>query len=313
MRVAGIDVGATNLRGAVADDEGAMLSRARADTPAGSGGTAVTDTVLAVLRRACRAADVAPGDLAGVGVGSMGPLDVETGVVRDPPNLSGVARVDLVDPLRTACDCPVWLGNDAVAGVLAERFYDDAPPNVVYLTISSGIGAGAIVDGHLLRGASGNAAEMGHVVVEPGGLPCGCGGRGHWEAYCSGEGLPSFFRRLARETDLETDRPLADLTAEAVFDAAEPLAATVLDRMGTYNARGVAAVANAFDPALVTVGGAVARNHPDAVLDPVRRWLPDLVVADPPTVRLTDLGDAAVLKGAVAAALRGGFDDGGTG
>jgi glucokinase len=311
MRVAGVDVGATNLRSAVADGEGAILGRARADTPAGSG-AAVTDAVRTVLRRACGAAGVAPDDLAGVGIGSMGPLDVEAGVVREPPNLSGVARVELVDPLRRACDCPVWLGNDAVAGVLAERFYDDAPPNVVYLTISSGIGAGAIVDGHLLRGASGNAAEMGHVVVEPGGLPCGCGGRGHWEAYCSGEGLPCFFRRLAREADLETDLSLDDLTAEAVFDVGEPVAATLLERIGTYNARGVAAVSHAFDPALVTVGGAVARNHPDAVLDPIRRRLPDLVVADPPTVRLTDLGDAAVLKGAVAAALRGGFADGGT-
>jgi glucokinase len=312
MRVAGVDVGATNLRSAVADDEGTVLGRARTDTPAGSGGAAVTDAVRGVLRRACGAAGVAPDDLAGVGVGSMGPLDVEAGIVREPPNLSGVSRVELVDPLRTTCGCPVWLGNDAVAGVLAERFYDDAPPNVVYLTISSGIGAGAVVDGHLLRGASGNAAEMGHVVVEPGGLSCGCGGRGHWEAYCSGEGLPCSFRRLARETDLETDLPLDTLTAETVFDADDPLAATVLERIGTYNARGVAAVVHAFDPTLVTVGGAVARNHPDAVLDPIRRRLPDIVATDPPTVRLTNLGDAVVLKGAVAAALRGGFADEGT-
>lgn len=312
MRVAGVDVGATNLRGAVADDEGTILGRARADTPTGPDGAAVTDAVLGVLRRACAAAGVDPGDLAGVGVGSMGPLDVETGVVREPPNLPDVSRVELVDPLRTVCGCPVWLGNDAVAGVLAERVYGDAPPNAVYLTISSGIGAGAIVDGHLLHGASGNAAEMGHVVVEPGGLACGCGGRGHWEAYCSGEQLPSFLRHLAHEADIETTLSLDDITAEDVFDAADPLAATAIDRMGAYNARGIAAITHAFDPGVVAVGGAVALNNPDAVLDPIRRRLPDLVVADPPTVRLTDLGDAAVLNGALAAAIEGGFDGGGT-
>jgi len=256
MSVAGIDVGATNLRGAVADGEGTMLGRTRAETPTGPDGSAVTDAVLDVLRQACADAGVDPADLTGVGIGSMGPLDVEAGAVTDPPNLPGVGRIELVDPVRTECDCPVALGNDAVAGALAERFYGGVPPNTVYLTVSSGIGAGAVVDGHLLRGAAGNAAEMGHVVVESDGLACGCGGQGHWEAYCSGEGIPAFLRHLARGVDVDTGLSLDDFTAADVFGApGDPLAARALDRIGAYNARGVAAVTHAFDPELVTVGG----------------------------------------------------------
>lgn len=300
---AGLDLGATNLRAQVVAADGAPRGEERRRTPAG--GDAIERAVVDALEAACSAAGVGTGDLSAVGIGSMGPLDRDAGVVVAPPN-AVADRIELVAAVESAVDCPVVLHNDAIAGAIGERYFADAPSNAVYLTLSSGIGAGAVVDGHVLEGHRGNAAEVGHFVVEPGGRPCGCGGRGHWEAYCSGESIPEFARERHRagiETDLDPD----GLTAADVFAAPDdPLAADVLERVEAYNVQGVAALTHAYAPELVSVGGAVARNNPSRVLDPVRDRLQDHLAVPAPSLRVTPLGDAAVLRGAVAAALRRG-------
>jgi glucokinase len=305
--VGGVDLGATNLRAAVADREGEIRGRVRTGTP-GSDGEAVSDAVVDTLEDACVAAGVEPTDLSAVGVGSIGPLDRAAGVADDPPNVAA-ERIPLVGPLTTRCDCEIVLVNDCVAGAIGERYFADGGPNLAYVTLSTGVGAGAIVDGNPLQGHRGNAAETGHVVVEPGGRECGCGGAGHWEAYAGGRAIPDFARELERAEGVDTDLDLVDLDAQTVFEADDPLAERVRDRLGAYNALGVAATVHAFDPATVVLGGAVAVNNPDAVLAPVRDRLPALLAVDTPTVRLAALGEDAVLKGALAAALTGGTGD----
>lgn len=305
--VGGVDLGATNLRAAVADGEGEIRGRARTGTPAGDG-EAVSAAVVGTLEDACEGAGVAAGDLAGVGVGSIGPLDRAAGTADDPPNVAA-ERIPLVAPLATHCGCEVVLVNDCVAGAIGERYFADGGPDLAYVTLSTGVGAGAIVDGRPLQGHRGNAAEMGHVVVEPGGRKCGCGGAGHWEAYAGGQAVPEFARALARAEEVETGLDLGDLDTRAVFEAEGPLGERVRDRLGTYNALGVAATVHAFDPAAVVLGGAIAVHNPDVILEPVRERLPDLLAVDTPAVRLADGGQDAVLQGAVAAALTDGTGD----
>ncbi|MEF8886924.1 MAG: ROK family protein [Haloarculaceae archaeon] len=305
--VGGVDLGATNLRAAVADGEGEGRGRVRTVTP-GSDGEAVSDAVIGALEDACEAAGVVPAALSAVGVGSIGPLDRAAGVADDPPNVDA-ERIPLVGPLEATCDCDVVLVNDCVAGAIGERYFADGGPDLAYVTLSTGVGAGAIVDGNPLQGHRGNAAEMGHVVVEPGGRECGCGGAGHWEAYAGGRAVPEFARELERTEGVGSDLDLADLDPQTVFESADPLAERVRDRLGTYNALGVAATVHAFDPAAVVLGGAIAVNNPDAVLAPVRDRLPALLAVDAPPVRLAALGEDAVLKGAVAAALTDGTGD----
>jgi len=288
-----------------------VLGRSRRKTPTGDGET-VSRAVVEALEDACEAAGVSAGGLSAVGVGSIGPLDRAAGVADDPPNVAA-ERIPLVAPLEDRFDCAVVLVNDCVAGAIGERYFAGGGPNLAYVTLSTGVGAGAIVDGRPLRGHRGNAAEMGHVVVEPGGRECGCGGAGHWEAYAGGRAVPEFARELARADGIETGLDLGDLDAATVFEAEDPLAGRVRDRLGTYNALGVAATVHAFDPEAVVLGGAIALNNPDAVLAPVRERLPDLLAVDPPPVRSAALGGDAVLKGAIAAALTGGTgnpDDG---
>lgn len=312
--VGGVDLGATNLRAAVADGEGVVLGRVRTGTPAGDG-EAVTRTVLETLDEACQRVSVAavadplePSDLSAVGVGSIGPLDRAAGAADDPPNVAA-EWIPLVDPLQAHCGCEVTLVNDCVAGAIGERYFADGGPNLVYVTLSTGVGAGAIVDGQPLQGHQGNAAEMGHVVVEPRGRECGCGGAGHWEAYAGGGAVPGFARELAHAEDIQTELDVAKLDARTAFESADPLAERVRDRLGSYNARGVAAAIHAFDPTAVLLGGAIAVNNPETVLEPIRERLPGLLAVDAPPVRLASLGDDAVLKGAVAAALTGGTGD----
>jgi glucokinase len=303
--VAGVDVGATTVRAAIADSSGDLLATATEATP--ETGETIAGTIRTVLRTAADGAGIPLDGLAAVGVGAMGPLDREAGAVVDPPNVPGADRVPVVETVESVHDGDVVLRNDAVAAAVGERYYSDEPlANFVYLTISSGVGAGAIVDGHLLQGATGNAAEMGHVTIAPeSDQQCGCGGTGHWEALCSGRHVPETARRLASEEGISTELDLEGVTPPDLFDAvgSDPLADRLVERLAEYNAVGVAALVHAYDPDRIHVGGGVATANPEAVVDPLRRRLPEHVVGETPTVEVTPLGTEAVLRGAVATAL----------
>jgi glucokinase len=184
---------------------------------------------------------------------------------------------------------------------------------MVYLTISSGIGAGVCVDGRVLDGWDGNVGEVGHWVVDPEGQrTCGCGRDGHWEAYCSGENLPKYARVLAEDRDLETDLPIEDpdFAAADIFAAPEdPLARLVIQRTARWNAIGVTNLVQAFAPLSIHLGGAVALNNQSAVVDPLREEIEELVFSNVPSIALTEFGDDVVVRGALASALTGGTGD----
>lgn len=303
--VAGVDLGATTVRAAIAGADGALRETATEPTP--SDRTAILEAIASVLQRAADWSEVPLSDLAAVGIGTMGPLDHAAGVVVDPPNVPGVNRIPVVEAVGRVYDGPVVLNNDAAAGAIGGRYYGDGDySNHVYLTLSSGIGAGAIVDGTVLHGARGNAAEIGHVTLAPeSNQRCGCGGTGHWEVLCSGRHVPETVRTVAADSDIETDLELAQVTAPDLFEAvgSDPLADRVADRLAAWNTLGVATLVHAYDPEQVHVGGSVATNNPETVVAPIRRRLADHVIGDPPTVEVTPLGDDAVLYGAVASVL----------
>jgi len=312
----GVDLGATTIRAAVGDRAGRVVGAHRTATPRGPTGVAVTEAVLAAVRAACADAGVTPEAVVAAGVGAIGPLDADEGDMVDPANLpSTVDRMPLVGPLRALLSTDrIELHNDATAGAIAERFFRDEADDLVYLTLSTGVGAGAVVDGHVLEGWRGNAAEVGHVTVHPDGRPCGCGGAGHWEAYCGGANVPAYARDLydGEETDLPLDDPDADVDAAAVFDAdaaGDAFATRVVDRIGRWNALGVATLVHAYAPRVVAVGGGVARDNPERVLGPIRERLPPHVATAVPEVRRTDADGDAVVRGALASAITGGTGD----
>ena len=313
----GVDLGATNVRAAVGDESARILGRAEDRTPSGPAGIAVTETVLDVVRRACAAAGIEPTDATACGIGSIGPLDLAAGMVASPANLPDtIDQIPLTGPVSKLLDTDeVHLHNDTSAGVIGERFYAERnPDDMVYLTISSGIGAGVCVDGHVLSGWDGNAGEVGHMTLDPDGtMTCGCGHEGHWEAYCSGSNIPEYARRIYAEAPVDTALPIDDpaLSAADIFEQAgeDTLADRVVRRIGHWNAMGVANVIHAYAPLVISVGGAVALNNPDLVLAPIRERLDDMVFINVPEIELTALGDDVVLKGAIASAMTGGTGD----
>jgi glucokinase len=312
----GIDLGATNIKAVVGDDDATVIGRNDRPTPQGPTGIAVTEAVLDTLREACADAGVEPDALRAVGIGSIGPFDMAAGAIDHPANLPDtVQRIPLTGPVSELVDSDrVYLHNDTNAGVIGERFHAERnPDDMVYLTISSGIGAGVCCDGRVLDGWDGNVGEVGHWVVDPDGRQtCGCGRDGHWEAYCSGDNLPEYARHLAEERSLDTDLPIDDdeFDAADVFsNPADPLADLVIDRTAQWNAIGVTNIVQAYAPLSIHLGGAVALNNESAVVDPLRDVIDETVFSNVPSISLTEFGDDVVVHGALASALTGGTGD----
>lgn len=317
MHAVAVDLGATNVRAAVGDETETIIGRSAAETPQGPSAEAITRAVLDVVRDACRDASVRPISIESAGIGSMGAIDRAAGTVRLSSNAGrddgSLAPIRLVDPLANLLETDaVVLYNDTLAGAIGEHHHSHSDvDSLVYLTISSGIGAGAISDGRPVLGVDGNAGEVGHMTIDDDGcLSCGCGAVGHWEAYCAGNNIPAFARLLAADAGKgtpETTLPLDDddLTAAHVFAHADTdrFAAHVVDQVAERNVLGMGNLINAYAPAVVSVGGAVVLNNPSLVLDPIRERIGSQLVVQPPEIVCSDLGEEAVLKGALHCAL----------
>ena len=312
---AGVDLGASHVRAVIGDEAGHEQGSHSMETPRGPTGIAITEAILETLRLACDDANVEPQSIAAAGIGSIGPLDLAKGIIENPANLPDtIDRIPLTGPVANLIGSDdVYLHNDTTAGVIGERFYSERnPDDMVYLTISSGIGAGVAVDGNILTGWDGNAGEVGHMQLDPTGyMPCGCGWEGHWESYSSGNSIPRYATKLHREDPVETSLPIDDDN----FDAADvfshckdgdDFASYVIDQVNHWNAMGVANLVHAYAPLVIYVGGAVAVNNPERVLEPIRERIPEMILGNIPDVRLTNLGDDVVVMGALASALTGG-------
>ncbi|MEM4576727.1 MAG: ROK family protein [Candidatus Nezhaarchaeales archaeon] len=254
----------------------------------------------------------------GIGIASIGPLDLKRGVILSPPN-APFRNVEIVSKVRKAYGLDAFLINDAVAAAWAEKVYGlgRSAENLVYITLSTGIGAGVIVDDNLLIGKDGNAHEVGHIVIDSFGLmKCGCGGYGHWEAYCSGANAPRFVAKLVYEkykdeagrSALYGDVLEGKLNTEKLFEYAkrgDGLALKIVkEEIGKLNAAGIASVINCYDPEIVFLGGAIALNNEDLVLKPILRYIDMYATNRKPTISLTCFGEDVVLKGAIAVVVK---------
>ncbi|MFB6208941.1 MAG: ROK family protein [Candidatus Nanohaloarchaea archaeon] len=223
-----------------------------------------------------------------VAVAAAGPIDRDEGVFY-PPNIP-IDEVQIGDPLEEFGD--VSIVNDCTSAVIGEYFYGDHDcENLVYVTISTGIGAGVVVDGNVIEGWNGNFGEVGHMQVAENGLECGCGCYGHWEAYCSGNNLPRLAKHLTGES-FHDARELFDMA-----DEEDKAAMETLEQMREMNARAFANLVDLYNPGKIVLGGAVALNHPGKVVDPLETDLEDKVVNRIPSIEKCSLEEEAVLHG----------------
>ncbi|MDQ3404902.1 MAG: ROK family protein, partial [Actinomycetota bacterium] len=189
--VLGLDIGGTKLAAGVVDHDGTVRSFLVTPTRKEEGPGPVLSRLFALGAKALAESTVDSAALAGVGIGCGGPLDPGVGTVHEPPHLPGWRHVPVASKVRAAFGVPAVLDNDAAAAALAEHRFGAGRglAHLVYLTISTGVGGGVIIDGTPYRGATGNAAELGHLTVRRGGRLCGCGRSGCLEAYVSGSAI----------------------------------------------------------------------------------------------------------------------------
>jgi glucokinase len=317
-RVIGADLGGTWIRVALSDEKGRFLQKMVEEVDKSSP-SAIRRQITRLVRSLCDRNGTSVRELAGVGIASAGPMDQERGVLAKPPNLLP-ERIALKKPISEELGLPVYLITDSAGAVLAEHMFGAGKglANHVYITISTGIGGGAIVNDTLLLGKDGNAHEIGHFVIDyKGALTCGCGRRGHWEAYCSGRNLPNYVRMRLKETSEKTAREsllfksvegdLSRLRATDLFNAArkgDKLSLQLVKEVGLLNAVGFACVINAYDPSLITVGGTVTLRNRTMVLSPIKKHVKDYAINRIPKIMVTPLGDDVCTYGAVAAALK---------
>ena len=285
--ILGVDIGGTKVAAGLVDASGEILYQTRVPMVAQQDAIAGLQSVEAAIHAvfAERPAETAAGRLAGIGVCSPGPLDPESGVVVNPPNLPCWRDYPLGAQLHRIFGVPVRVDNDANAAGLAEAIWGEAVgfSNVFYATLGTGIGAGIVLDKEIYHGRTGSAAEGGHVTIDYRGPVCGCGKRGCIEAFCSGPAIANRARQRLAEPrpskskmlDLAGGDP-AQVTAETVgeaFRASDALASEVLLETADLLTVWLGNIIDLLEPDVIVFGGGVAPMM-SAFLGHMRAQLP---------------------------------------
>lgn len=312
----GVDVGATWIRIAIAMRNGSIIEKIVKRTPREGDRYTIANLIIEIIKTSL---SNYLENVKAIGIGTAGPMDLATGVVTNAPNIP-IRTFELARPIQEALAKPVIMANDCVTAVWGEKVFGlgKGYENVVYITISTGIGGGMIVNNLLLLGKMGNAHEIGHIVVDVSGkMRCGCGGYGHWEAYASGANIPKFASLLLREWSLSDEERESRiykaykeslLSSELIYSAAKEgdrLALRIIDEVNKYNLAGFENIVNLYDPEVITVGGSVALKNKELVIDRIREGLKrSLGVVTPlPKIEPTAFEDDIVLVGAIALAV----------
>jgi glucokinase len=299
-----VDVGGTQLRVSVYPDDSIVPIRQKRTPTRGKGSP--TERLIGLI------ADVWPKNdrVLAIVAATPGPIDPFAGLLISAPNIPSWVNLPIRQILHDRFEVPVEVGNDANLAALGEWRYGAGRGhhNLVYMTISTGIGGGVIVDDRLLLGVRGLAAELGHVTILPDGPLCSCGLRGHLEAVGSGTAIASYFNEqaaLGRQTSLAIDPPPTAAEISQAAEAGDPLAREVMGRAGYYIGIGLANCLLTFNPTIIILGGGVSHSGP-AFYEPLHKSMHDHILrpeyAENLVLTTAQLGDDAGLLGSLAMA-----------
>ncbi|MFA6549646.1 MAG: ROK family protein, partial [Candidatus Margulisiibacteriota bacterium] len=254
--IIGIDLGGTKIAAVLANERGKILTDINIPTEAYKG----REHVIGVIKKA--AYTLIKGQKAkikAIGIGVPGPILYNKGIVIDPPNLPGWKRVNLKKILEKEFHVPVFVDNDANCAALAEAYFGAGKNarHFIYITVSTGIGGGIIIDRKLYRGAIGAAGEFGHMIIDSKGFTCGCGNVGCFEALASG-------------TAIKKRSGMDAIAVELAARQGDKKALAVIAETAHYLSIGIANLVNIFNPELVIVGGGVSKMR-ELLFTPVRQ------------------------------------------
>ena len=305
-----IDIGGTKILAAVVSPQGDIISQQYCLTLASEGVEAVIDRLLIATRGALDKANVDLSQLKGLGIATAGALDTRKGIVTASPNLPGWQNVPLRDIVVEKLGINTYLVNDANAAALAEYLLGAGrgTNNMIYVTVSTGIGGGIIINGELYSGVDGCAAEIGHMTIDANGPECNCGNRGCLEVLASGtavarEAIVRLKRgERSRISEIVGDK-LEDIDARIVGVAAkggDPLASEIIAKAAYYLGVGLVNLVNIFNPERIIIGGGMSHLG-DMLLEPAKRVVKERAFKLPAqsvSIVPSQLGDDAGVIGA---------------
>lgn len=251
----GIDIGGTKTAMGLLSSDGKVLSKTSLTTDLSLKPSDMVDKIAEAANRLLSDENLQQADLKGIGIGAPGPLNTKLGQIVEPPNLRNWWNFPIIHSFKRHFQVPIVLENDATAAALAEKWIGaaQAVDHFVYITVSTGIGAGIYSHGRLITGATGNAGDIGHMVIDPGAGLCNCGQRGCFEYIASGTAI-------AREASSLLGRTV---TAKEVFDLAlsgqDTAIESLVNRVFGYIGIGCVTLINTFDPEMLVIGGGVSQ------------------------------------------------------
>jgi glucokinase len=279
LPVLAVDLGGTKIAAALISPDNRVTDRAHSPTLAAEGLQAVLSRIFATVDRLLSQGNATPPQLYGIAIAAAGAIDTGKGLVTSSPNLPGWLDVPLRDMARKRYGVDTCLLNDADAAALAEHRLGvgRGVANLIYLTVSTGIGGGIIVNGELYSGTSGGAGELGHMTIDAGGPECRCGNRGCLEVFASGKAVAGEAKRRIKQGEQSrlTDIVSGDLeaiTAEKIALAArdgDRLSREVISRAAGYLGVGMVNLVNIFNPEMIIVGGGLSKMG-ELLLEPAR-------------------------------------------
>ena len=306
------DLGGTKIATALVSPEGEILCQEHVPTLAEEGVDAVISRMLAATDSVVGRADLSLSSFTSIAIAAAGAIDSKKGIVTASPNLPGWRDIHLKEIIETATGLDTFVINDASAAALGEHCFGAGRGvnNLIYVTVSTGIGGGIIIDGKLYSGVSGSAGEVGHMTIDVNGPRCNCGNIGCLELLASGRAVAREAQRLiaqgarTRIIQLAEGEP-QNITAKIVAAAAQEgdnLASEIISRAATYLGMGLANLVNIFNPEMIIIGGGMAKMG-DMLLDTARKVVAERAFQLPAQrVRIvpSQLGDNAAVLGAVA-------------
>lgn len=300
----GVDLGGTNIKAGIVDENGNVLYKDMMPTGAGRHYSEVIADMAGLVRRVIDGSGIDEALIESIGIGNPGTCDAENGVVICASNI-GFENVPMRDEMHKYFDLPVYIGNDANCAALGEfHALDGDVSDMVLITLGTGVGGGIIINKRLYTGYNGTAAEVGHMILQKDGIRCSCGDRGCWENYASVNALIRMTREYA---EANPDSPVArecrngvsGRTAFNLMKEGDSGAKSIVDEWIGYLSTGIINLINILQPQYLVIGGAISREG-EYLLRPIReRQLQNKYseIQDKTQLKAAKLGNDAGLVG----------------
>jgi glucokinase len=265
----GVDLGGTNVRIGIVTPTGRVLKKEEYGLDPSQGGLKSVEELVSNLKNFLQKGIGKNNQLLGIGIGIAGAIDMKKGRIINSPNIPGLNGFGIREFIKKRISSPIVIENDANAFALGEGWVGAAKGSNYYcgITLGTGVGGGIVINGEILHGSGGMASEVGHMVIDPEGPLCGCGGKGCLEVYASATGirrmaLEAIERGAGREILKRAGGKVEDVTSEMVFEAArsgDKVAQKIFHKMGRFLGLGLVNLINLFNPEKIVIGGKASR------------------------------------------------------